>query len=77
MTSKYVHTFVKTFGRGREVLTGFGNFTTWQIAWLKSHFGKTAFFYGGELHYLTIVALKMRYKLKAIERYNVWTGLKF
>ena len=43
MTSKDVHTFVKTFGMGREVLTGFGNFTTWQIAWLKRRFGKPAF----------------------------------
>ena len=47
MTSKYVHTFVKTFGRGREVLTGFGNFTKWQIAWLKRRFGKPAFFMEG------------------------------
>ena len=43
LTSKYVHTFVKTLGRGCEDLTGFGNFTTQQIAWLKRRFGKLAF----------------------------------
>ena len=47
MTSKYVHTFVKTFGRGSKVLRAFGNFTTWQIEWLKRRFGKLAFFMEG------------------------------
>ena len=71
-----MNTFVKTFGRGKEILTGFGNFTTWQITCLNVVLGNPLF-YAGKLHYLTVVALKMRFKLKALERYNVWTGLKF